>query len=490
MGIMYHPPSKQRQIIMRIFVYGLMTLTVVGLVGVSLLYILGYRFDQKDRKVEQSGLVQYVTAPAGATIEVDGTNLTSKSPAKSVTLPGKHEFVMWREGYEMWRKSLSITAGTLTWLNYTRLVPKERPVQVVEQLPKLAATLASPNNKYIAVLPDASQPAITMYNITGDDIKQSTISLSSEDYSESTTAGVSHRFAFVEWDKDGRYLLLTHIYNDKTEWLVIDRQNSRLVSNVTRTMGITMSTAQFADTSGSVLYALVENTVRKINITNETVSSPLVGDVEEFHLYDNHLVSYVSVSNQSTGHREVGIVKEGKKSIPIYSSSAPITTPLHVVAGHYFDKDYLVVSEGKKVTIWNGTFPEVSNDIQALQKTTTFTLKDDITSLQLSPEDRFIIAQHGADFVSYDLERKTLSSVAHQAGISEPRTLQWLDEYYIWSDRSDVLTIREFDGANEHTINSVASGFDATLSDNGKYLYSIGKTEAGFQLQRVRMILN
>ena len=487
---MYHPPSKRRQLIMRIVTYGLMTIAVVGLVSVSLLYILGYRFDEKDRKVEQSGLVQYVSTPAGATVKVDGSNLADKTPAKSIMLPGHHEFVMERSGYESWHKSLDITAGTLTWLNYTRLVPNERPVQTVETLPKLAATLASPDDKYMAVLPDATLPAITIYNITGDDVKQSTITLSSEDYTDATTAGITHRFDFVEWDKDGRYILLTHTYGDKVEWLIVDRQENKLVSNVTRTMDITMSGARFADTSGTLLYALVDNTVRKIDISAETVSSPLVSGVSEFHLHDTNVISYVGIPNQSTGHREVGVVKDGKKSVAVTTSTTPLTTPLHVVAGRYFGKDYFIVSDGKKVTVWNGTFPQSSSDAQALQKMTTFTFQDDITSLQLSPEDRFIMVQHGADFMSYDLERKTLSHVAQMAGTSEPRALQWLDEYYVWSDRSDALTIREFDGTNEHTINTVAAGFDVTLSENGKYLYSIGKTTSGYQLQRVRMILS
>lgn len=487
---MYHPPSKRRQLVKRIVTYSLMTVAVSCLVTVSLLYILGYRFDEKDRRVEQSGLVQYVTKPAGATVEIDGARIAGKTPAKSIILPGIHEFVMWREGYETWRKSLDITAGTLSWLNYAHLVPKERTVQVVADLPTLAATLASPNDKYIATLPDAAQPIITTYDITGDELKNSTITLSSDDYTDAAVDGTTHSFEFIEWDENGRYLLLTHKYNDKTEWLVVDRQDNKLVSNVTRTMDINIASAHFGDTSGSLLYALVDNAIRKISIAGETVSSPMVSDVSEFRLHDTSTIGYVSLPSQTTGHRNVGVLKNGKKPVVVYVSTAPPTTPLHAVVGRYFGKDYFVMSEAKKVTIWSGAFPENTTDVGKLQKITTFNFKDDVSSLQLSPEDRFILAQHGPDFMSYDLERKTLSPVDQQAGTSEAHALQWLDEYYVWSDRSDALTIQEFDGANERTINPVASGFDATFSDDEKYLYSIGKTETGFQLQRVRMILN
>jgi hypothetical protein len=49
--------------------------------------------------------------------------------------------------------------------------------------------------------------------------------------------------------------------------------------------------------------------------------------------------------------------------------------------------------------------------------------------------------------------------------------------------------MREFDGANVNTINPVVAGQTVTLSENGRWMYSIGKTETGFSLQRVRMIL-
>ena len=76
------------------------------------------------------------------------------------------------------------------------------------------------------------------------------------------------------------------------------------------------------------------------------------------------------------------------------------------------------------------------------------------------------------------------------AGSSESKKLRWLYYYNVLSDRSDVLTMREFDGANEHAINTVATGFDATLSPSGKYMYSIGRVGESYQLQRVKMILN
>jgi hypothetical protein len=36
----------------------------------------------------------------------------------------------------------------------------------------------------------------------------------------------------------------------------------------------------------------------------------------------------------------------------------------------------------------------------------------------------------------------------------------------------------------------VERGFDASFSQNGRFFYGIGKTDMGYHLQRVKMVLN
>jgi hypothetical protein len=67
--------------------------------------------------------------------------------------------------------------------------------------------------------------------------------------------------------------------------------------------------------------------------------------------------------------------------------------------------------------------------------------------------------------------------------------LKWLDDDHLWSDYAGNLSMRDFDGLNAININTVATGYDVTLTHNERYLYSIGKTDTGYQLQRVRLVL-
>jgi hypothetical protein len=308
-------------------------------------------------------------------------------------------------------------------------------------------------------------------------------------YSEATTANVVHHFTIDQWDRGGRYLMVKHAYNDKIEWLVVDRQDGKVVTNMTRDFDMAFTKAFFADNSATVLYAMVDGTIRKVNLRDQTISAPMVSNVTEFQLYGD-VVAYVHSPDPLTGNRQAGVMKDGQKAVTLYTSSSPAQVPVHISLSHYFDKDYVVISDGAKVIAYGGKFPANQDDRSQMSFAATFSFSTDVALLQLSPSGRFIIAQNAGSYVGYDLERLELSPVAMLAGTTEPRPLEWLDDYYVWSDRSDTLTMREFDGANQHAINQVVSGFDATLSPNGRWLYTIGKsTDGHYQLQRVRMIL-
>ncbi|MEP6710172.1 MAG: PEGA domain-containing protein, partial [Candidatus Saccharibacteria bacterium] len=279
---MYHPPSKKRQLFIRVLVSISTSAAVLLLVVFLVLYMLGYRFAGGGGRIEQSGLMQYVTVPNGATIEVDGSALSTKSPTKSSVFPGKHEFVMWRDDYETWRKTETVQAGTLMWLNYTRLVPKVRTVEPVASLPKAAVSLTSPESRYMAVLPDAQTPTIDFYNLQSDTVKQTSLTLPSSDYTDATKDGVTHSFEFVEWAEGDRYLLVKHHYNDAVEWLVLDREQLALEGNITKTMDIDVADAHFSGTSGHEFFVLSSGDVRKVDLSNETISRPLASNVAEF----------------------------------------------------------------------------------------------------------------------------------------------------------------------------------------------------------------
>ncbi len=148
----------------------------------------------------------------------------------------------------------------------------------------------------------------------------------------------------------------------------------------------------------------------------------------------------------------------------------------------------MAISEGSQVTVFKGSLPRSATDTNSLKSFASFTTDATVTDLSFSPAGQYVVAQSPAAFTSYDVEYNRKSTVSLQTS-GQTKPLEWLDNAYFWGDSNGQLVIREFDGTNVHTINPVAPGFGITLAQSGRYLYSIGKTDTGYQLQRARLIL-
>jgi hypothetical protein len=125
-----------------------------------------------------------------------------------------------------------------------------------------------------------------------------------------------------------------------------------------------------------------------------------------------------------------------------------------------------------------------------LRKIETIELVGAVSSLSISPGNGYILAQSGELLKSYEIEHMRVAEATIKIDRKLPASnVKWLDIAHLWSDDGGVLTMRDFNSANVYSIMSVEPGFDASLSQNGRYFYAVGKTEKGYHLQRIKMIL-
>jgi len=483
---MYRRRSKRELLIRRIFTYIIMVVSIIGIAAVVLLFVLGYRLDSENG-LEQGALLQFNTQPTGANVQVDGKLLGSTTPNKSTVLAGSHTIIMSKAGYDNWQKTVNTPAGTLTWLDYAILVPQKLSVQTISQYASLAADLPSPDQKTIILQPQADQATFDLVDISGTNPKTTTITLPSSDYSQAGVAGITHSFTLDRWDPNGRYVLIKHTYGDKTEWIVLDTQNPTNSKNISAILAIDLTSLRFSGTSGNTLFALSDGTIRKIDINADTISGPLVTNVDSFDLYETNIITYVG--HDSNNKPLVGLYQDGDTESDVLQT-ADSSDGLHITTTRYYTDNYVAISVGNDVTILKGSYPHSSADSTSLKPYAQFSFSEPVSSMSFSPEGEYLTVQTGLAFETYDLEHTQSYTGAVDASTAG-QPLQWLSQAYLYGDDDGKLTIREFDNTNIHMINTAAIGYDATLSPTGRYLYSIGKDAKNqFTLQRVKMILN
>jgi hypothetical protein len=489
---MFRRPSKKQLLIRRVIVSVIMTLAVLVIVTGTVLFVLGYRLDSDKGRLEQNALVQFDSTPSGAYISIDAKVIGSRTAAKQSVIAGLHSFIVTRDGYEPWAKSLDVKAGTLTWLDYIRLVPKKLTPERVGSYTSVVGAKASPDFKWMIVQEKTDGPVFQLVDLRAQDVKTSTISLPNTIYSEASTPGVQHTFTLDRWDVGGRYVLLKHAYADKSEWIVLDTQDIATSVNVSRLLSISLNDVRFSGTSGNLLYGLLsDGVVRKLDLSAATISRGLITNVKSFDLFETNILTYVGVDPNASTKQVVGVYRDGDDAPHVLRTVDSLDTHLAIDATRYFSDDYVAIAEGLQVTVLKGSYPTSSSeDSKSLAAYAEFTASADVDTLSFSPDGDFLVAQSGLNFISYEVEYKRQTNATIETSETQPHTLNWLDDAYVWSIYDGHLSIREFDGTNVHVINAAEPSFDATLSQNGRYLYSITKSGESYILQRVKMILD
>lgn len=476
----YDPVKKKKQLAVRYFTYGVMSLAVIVISFLCILLALGYGFDFKQNTVVRRALVQFRSFPDNARIILDNTELAIRTPNNTNIDTGQHAFTMKLDGYHDWEKTVTLDAGEVRWLNYARFVPLDLKTTAVKEFSSLTSNLTSPDRKWIALWTDAAKPEFTLADIRSEkNVAFTTLTLPAGSYT--TTTDQPGKFTLVEWDFGARYILIKHTMGDKTEYIRVDRTNPADTVNITTKFNLAISDIHFSGTSGNVFYAHDTTDLRKLDIGAGTISEPLATNIASFVLYKTDTLSFVSDKNTE---RRVGIRVGDDEQVAVrtYDTTQPV---LSSVSSYYSDT-YLAVGRGTSVEL-------IKNPIDKVTSTkpyATITLPVTPTWLEFSSSGRFVVAGTGTQFVTYDIETNETYSVNLPGNSSEERPLQWLDDYTFISTAGQKLRLSEFDGANQHDIVGVDPRFYSTLSSNSKRLFSVGKTTNGYALQSTRMTTN
>ncbi|MEO5950302.1 MAG: PEGA domain-containing protein [Candidatus Saccharimonadales bacterium] len=487
---MYHPPSKRKQLVRQVAVYTAMSVTIIVAVTALVFIMLGYDFNKKDGRIEQGGLLQFVTSPSGAEVTVDGNMLGSQTPSKSTAFTGSHYVTMSKTGYKTWQKSIDVLPGSILWLNYARLIPTTLTQKTVADFTTVSSTASSSDNKWLAVKEDPTTPAIKLVNINSDATPVTTLNLPATTYTPPTT-DKGQSFFIENWDQASRYIIVKHVYDtSKIEWLVVDSQDVTKTKNITLLLGIDASKVVFSKLNNRVVFAQIGADVRQIDLDAETLSRPLISNVAEFSLSDSSTITYVTNYDTEKKIRSVGYYQIGADKPYILRNFNEGVLPLHVAIASYFNENYITITYGDSVDIFKGSLPKVAIESSDLSTVASFKLEGGAQWLKIENSGRFVVMQNGGVYSVYDLELNKLTTTTVKSDTAISKELPWLDGYTVWNDTNGTVRLYEFDGSNQQDIMSVVPGLSVTLNPNGSYVYGFNKNAAGaYELQRTKLIL-
>lgn len=485
---MYKRPPKHVERAKLTILYSIMTLSVVVVVILLVMVVGNYSYNRATGTFEQRGLVQLASIPSGATVEIDGSLISSRTSTKTSVEPGERTFKFMRDGYEPWELTTNVSDGSLVWLNYARLVPIERPVQTVYQYKSVQAAKASPNNRLILTQSDKSQPTFRVIDIshdtpTGFDFKlpASVFSVDGSVKEDDPKA----TYSLAEWDESSRYAMVWRTINKERQLIVLNINNPEQSVNVTKEFSMPITEAQFAGRSGNILYVKIDGSVRKLDISDGTVTRSLINNVANFSLHDNNTLAYVSEPDAETGSRSIGIYQDGDSAPTVLKTVLDESISASISLNSYYGNVYTAIAEGNKVEIYRG---DLDRGLDGITLVASRVLEQPISAVEFNGSASHILVRASGVFASYDIDRNLMKEATLDNGSS--KDFFWIDSYHLGLIHDGNLTMRDLDGTNVHILNTAQDNLAAGLSRNGTYMYSFGQIEDDqISLQRIRMIL-
>ncbi len=478
--------SRQAQIGLRFFTYGVMAVSTVLLTAMAIFYAMGYRFNQASLAIEQGGLLQLRSTPEGATVIIDGKEKNDiKTPSRAYLSAGKHTVEMRLNGYVTWKRDFDLQAGQLLWLDYARFMPTDIKTTPAHALTGVADAEYSPDRRWLIMNESASSPVFTIFDLS-DETKPTTTVTAIPDNQLTLVDGQQSTYSIIEWDFGSRSVLVRHDIGDVHEVIRIDRSKPNEAVNVSKLFSLKIDTVHFAGGNQSVVYAQNDGVLRRLDIDSSSASAALVTGLKDFSVYGEDRIAFVAdrqlmSEGQVSLRRAVGTYENNKE---VLVRDYPADSKVLAALTEYYRHQYLAVSSGDNHV---EVFRDPTEKGIETPVYTKFDLSKNAEWLNFSSNGRMAVAGSGNTWTTYDLEvaqayQNTLD------GVNVTKPLKWLDDYYLWTTTGDTVRIVEFDGLNRRDITGATDGYPISLSQNGKSMFSFSTSANGAILQESRLV--
>jgi len=494
---------KRNRMIRVIFVDIIMSLAVVALVFVLVAIVEGWRLSS-NLKLEQNGMAQIESLPTGAKVIIDGRQDFNETNISKLLPAGEHEITLKKDGYDSWSKKINIVSGLLTRLRNPRLFKQNRKTEIVENYNNLRFVYAAPDHRSILLASDQTTKWKYITALGSDKVSIEEIDVK-KIFSGTFDGQFPGEILQVSWNETGEKILLQVKKSNQIEWGLInlrkpsesinlsqailkytDRSEKNIMggenekSNTKRDL----SDLVIEDAAANKFIALIDGNLQEVDAVAKTLSEPYLKNIAKFKMSGSEIIYLTNVEKDK---RQIGIYRLGDKGgidlETVVRSKKDAVINLGIV--DFDGKKYLSTTiDGQFRVYRTNDYPTYGSSDNIPEKITEEKLDFVPQNFMTSSNGEFFIAETDGKFMIYNLDLEELSLVEHKN-----KRIAWLDNYMMFDIVDGKMEVFDFDGGNRRMIldKGLATGFDAVINSNNRYLYYITKTDTGYSLQRDKL---
>lgn len=463
--------NKKRKQMMRIaLTESVMVVAVVVIVALLMFMVMGYSLRTGDEwSVEQSGLVQLVSEPSGASIQIDGEDIFPRTETSRMISAGEHTVRLYRDGYTDWQKQINVRSGIFLRLKYPRLFKDNRGAETAKTLENIEWVRFSDNRRYL------------LYAIKDSKV-WSLVDLDSNELKEiktDTTGIIDGTLKNLEWLSNNEKVLVEITKENTREWRIIDLKTPEKSVNLTEMFGMNFESISPLNEAGDRFWVIENGNLRQIYISNKEASSVIASNVLSFA---NDKDEVVYVKKTPDDERAIETYRDGDSKGVKVMDITDNSLSVKVAVEEYLGDTYLSLLLSQKFIGYKADdFPVVGQDF-AMEKYLEQDLKMAPETFKTSKNRQFVIMNNGKNMGVMDAETEQI----YEYELASDKYF-WVDDYLIGEVVGGELVVYDFDGTNRRDLTKASSGYPALINGNNRWLYYFRTDDEKLLLKREQL---
>ena len=475
----YLDPKKQRRHRI-LLITGYIFIAIAIFITTIVLLYEAYGFGLgKNGEVVQNSFVFVSSQPAGSQIRLNGKLNSARTNARLSLVEGQYNLQINRTGYRPWQRPIAVIGGSVEHFDYPFLFPAKltasTPLKQYDSAPGLATQ--SPDRRWLLVQQAGSGAAFEEYDLKNP--KTAAVVVTVPD--EIINSGDSQSWQLVEWSNDNRHVLLKHVYNDKSEFILVDRSDPAQSVNLNTTFKLSPTRVNLINKKFNQYYVYDggNQTLQTVNLTDPT-PKPLLEHVLDYKSYGTNTLLYVSSSASRSDKVSIDLQQDGKTyalreaaaNSPYLLDLTQYNGALYVVAG---------ASTENKVYVFKNPVTQLNSELGTLVP--AYILKVASPNyVSFSDNAQFIMDENGSQFSVYDAQNDIGYTYDAKAPLDQPQPhAKWMDGAHLTYVSNGKLLVFDYDHANPQTLMSANSNYLPFFDPSYKFVDTLDPVTASGQ---------
>lgn len=446
-------PRRKKAHRRRLFI-GYILMAIVIALGTNLVLRLAYGFDidRKSGTLIYNGIVFVDSKPKGAKVFLNDVEQRNRTDTRLVLPAGVYTVRVEADDYRHWERTFDLEGGEIQRLVYPYLIPnvlETTDVRSYSELPGLATQ--SPDRRWLLTQSQNNDYQFEMIDLNDSQYKSTQVAIPE---SIMTEPKAEDSIKLVEWSNDNRHVLFERTYDEtKTEFLLFDRENPSLSTNINVAFGINPKMATLKNKQPEQIYYLesVPGVLRTANIKNKTISAPLLDGVIDYKTYGDDLVLFATQKDVAEGRAEFRIL-EGDKT---YTLKNVAQSDNYVMDISKYDGQWYYVagsSSENMAFVYEDPLSSLKKPEQTSVNVISIMRLENPRFVSFSAGTQFIGLQSGNKILTLDLEKNHQYRLKLESEIPLDQKIKWMDGHRYYYTANNQSYIVDFDGSNEETL--------------------------------------